>query len=65
MKYLIGETYELENDDFIKELDNIMIQSNPYEIDNAKRFANHDEYNNDKIHMNNLINSYEKYSQRA
>ena len=65
MKYLIGKTYELENDNFMKELDNMMIQSNSYEIDNAERFANCDGYNNSEIHMNNLINSYERYSKAA
>ena len=45
----------------MNELNEIMISSNPHEIDNAKLFDNCDKYNNPE-HMNKLIQSYEKFA---
>ena len=64
MKYTIGQTFqknsEIDND-FMKELNEIMINSNPHEIDNSKLFDNCDKYNNPE-HMSKLIQSYEKFA---
>lgn len=64
MKYTIGQTFPKNNEidnDFMNELNAIMINSNPREIDNAKLFDNCDKYNNPE-HMNKLIQSYEKFA---
>ena len=45
----------------MNELNEIMISSNPHEIDNANLFDNCDKYNNPE-HMNKLIQSYEKFA---
>jgi len=53
MKYTIGQTFPENNEidnDFMNEL---MISSNPHEIDNAKLFDNCDRYNNPE-HMSEL-----------
>lgn len=59
MKYTIGQTLPENNEidnDFMNELNEIMISSNPYETDNAKLFDNNPE------HMNKLIQSHEKFA---
>jgi len=61
MKYTIGQTFPKSNEidnDFMNE---IMINSNPHEIDNSKLFNSCNEYNNPE-HMNKLIQSYEKFA---
>lgn len=57
MKYTIGKTFQKNKEidkDFVNELNNMMINSNPHEIDNAKTFTNCNEQ-----HMNKLIQSYQ------
>lgn len=62
MKYKIGQKINEIDNDFMKKLDEMMINSNPNEIDNAKLFKNHDGYNNDETHMNKLIKSYNMFA---
>jgi len=54
MKYIKNVLHN-END-FLNELNNMMINSNPREIDNAENFKN------DPVHLDKLISSYKKYT---
>lgn len=51
MKYIKNVLHN-ENNDFLDELNNMMINSNPREIDNAENFKN------DPVHLDKLILSY-------
>ena len=60
MKYTIGKTFQKNKEidkDFMNELNNMMITSNPHEIDNAKTFTNCNEQ-----HMDKLIQSYQNFA---
>lgn len=58
MKYTKNVLHN-ENNDFLNELNNMMINSNPREIDNAENFKN------DPVHLDKLISSYKEYTPLA
>lgn len=52
MKYVPNTKID---EDFLAELDNIMVGSNPEEIDNAERFQNRDGFKNDDSLLEQLM----------
>lgn len=58
MKYIPSTKID---EDFLTELDDIMVGSNPEEIDNAERFQNREGFRNDDSLLEQLMASWEYY----